>query len=45
MRIKKDILREGESRKKSEQKVEGCFCRGIREKQGLRQNLIRRDDA
>jgi len=45
MRVKKEYLEEGESREKSEKKAEGCFCRGIREKQGLRQNLIRRDDA
>jgi hypothetical protein len=36
---------EGESKEKSEIKAEGCFCRGIREKQGLRQESIRRDDA
>jgi hypothetical protein len=33
---KKNNLREGESREKSEKRAEGCFCRRIREKQGMR---------
>jgi hypothetical protein len=36
---------EGESKEILEKEAEGCFCRSIREKLGLRQDPKRRENA